>query len=302
VALPSGAQSIRTEEPPPVDLDRVLAGPSTRPPAPPRPALLDSLAPVDFVAEQRRERARQAVARRAELGRLGLAGSIGGLAALLVGALVGGTLRAGTTPDRDRTGTRAAAAAATGPTSAPGGVGRELTPDDSSPRPAAAPAPEGAPGPGPASEATAVPGGNDDGPEDGTDRRAGSADPAARGRVADGAPAAAGRRARTQTAASGRPGRRSRTSRPPPSRAEVQQALEGVRPAVEACAAGVPGVAQLHVTVADSGRVRHARVAGHFAGRPEGSCMARAVRRARFPADRQDGFKVVYPYRLTSSD
>jgi hypothetical protein len=47
-----------------------------------------------------------------------------------------------------------------------------------------------------------------------------------------------------------------------------------------------------------SGRVTNARVQGQFAGTPEGSCIARAVRRARFPRFKRPSFQVTFPYRL----
>ncbi len=83
-----------------------------------------------------------------------------------------------------------------------------------------------------------------------------------------------------------------------PSREEVQRALDAVRPGVAECAAGAPGLVTVEVTVGSSGRVRSALVHGVFAGTPEGSCMARAVRRARFPRFTDESVTIRYPYRL----
>jgi hypothetical protein len=39
-------------------------------------------------------------------------------------------------------------------------------------------------------------------------------------------------------------------------------------------------------------------VSGPFAGTPVGSCVARAVRAARFPPFAEDRFEVTYPFQL----
>ena len=84
-----------------------------------------------------------------------------------------------------------------------------------------------------------------------------------------------------------------------PSREDVQAALRAVAPVVAACGGGARrGVATVEITVGSSGRVRNAVVTGPFAGTPEGSCIARAARRARFPQFGQPTFRVTYPFRL----
>ena len=83
-----------------------------------------------------------------------------------------------------------------------------------------------------------------------------------------------------------------------PSRAQVVAALESARTAVRRCAGGQGGVAEVHVVVGSSGRVRIAEVEGQFAHSAQGSCIARVVREARFPAFRQGRFEVSYPYQL----
>lgn len=83
-----------------------------------------------------------------------------------------------------------------------------------------------------------------------------------------------------------------------PARAEVVSRLESVRPAVQACAAGRSGIADLDITIAHTGVVTHVLVGGDFAGTTEGSCIARAVRQARFPQFKQERFRVLYPYAI----
>jgi hypothetical protein len=83
-----------------------------------------------------------------------------------------------------------------------------------------------------------------------------------------------------------------------PSRDDVRSALAAVRPAVLACANGRGGVASVRINIGASGRVRGTEVGGDFAGTPEGSCIARAVRGARFPAFSQPSFSVSYPFSL----
>ena len=82
-----------------------------------------------------------------------------------------------------------------------------------------------------------------------------------------------------------------------PTRAQAQSAMEGVRPAVLACAKGQNGLATVSVSVAGAtGRVTTAQVNG-VAG-PAGSCIAQAVRKAQFPKFKQGVFKLAYPYKL----
>ncbi|MCA9581378.1 MAG: hypothetical protein KC416_06255 [Myxococcales bacterium] len=83
-----------------------------------------------------------------------------------------------------------------------------------------------------------------------------------------------------------------------PDRAAVQSGLLAVRPAVIACADGKHGVANVRLSVSPSGRVRNATVTGPFSGSPEGSCIARAARTARFPEFTRDTLVVDYPFTL----
>ena len=83
-----------------------------------------------------------------------------------------------------------------------------------------------------------------------------------------------------------------------PSRAVVVQRLEAVRSSVQACASGRSGVADLDITVLNNGVVTHVLVGGDFAGTMQGSCIARAVRTARFPSFKQERLRVLFPYAI----
>jgi hypothetical protein len=84
-----------------------------------------------------------------------------------------------------------------------------------------------------------------------------------------------------------------------PDRGNIQVVLQGMEPAVRACATGGEhGTADIDLVIAGSGRVTSAMVHGPFAGTPIGSCIARAVRGARFSAFSQPRFAVTYEFRL----
>ena len=83
-----------------------------------------------------------------------------------------------------------------------------------------------------------------------------------------------------------------------PVRADVVAALEPLREEVQTCAGGRHGVAQVDVSVNGSGAVAHAVVGGDFAGSAEGSCIARALRKARFHPFQQARFRVLYPFSI----
>ncbi|HKU44996.1 MAG TPA: hypothetical protein VJR89_42845 [Polyangiales bacterium] len=83
-----------------------------------------------------------------------------------------------------------------------------------------------------------------------------------------------------------------------PSRADVLNGLDGVRSSVQACAGTRQGVAEVDLTIAANGVVTNALVGGDFGGTPQGSCIARAVRKARFPEFKQDRYRVLFPYVL----
>jgi hypothetical protein len=82
-----------------------------------------------------------------------------------------------------------------------------------------------------------------------------------------------------------------------PSRDQVLKALRGVQPAVSACAKGRRGgMAIADIVVGSSGRVKSVRVSK--VGGPVASCIARAVRRARFPKFADRTFSVKFPFKL----
>lgn len=91
------------------------------------------------------------------------------------------------------------------------------------------------------------------------------------------------------------------TSGPVPqtlSRTQVQNGLEGMRGQLQSCAAGAHGRMTANVTISGAGRVTYAIVDGAFAGTPQGSCMARALRGAQFPQFASPQLRVVYPFAL----
>jgi predicted Zn finger-like uncharacterized protein len=84
-----------------------------------------------------------------------------------------------------------------------------------------------------------------------------------------------------------------------PSRDEILAAMRGVESAVRACAEGqqVQGTAEVQLTITgNNGRVTTANVGG-ITG-TVGSCIARAVRNAKFPRFTKPTFSVKYPYRF----
>lgn len=84
-----------------------------------------------------------------------------------------------------------------------------------------------------------------------------------------------------------------------PSRDDVIAAMRAIVPAVAACGGGArSGVAEVRIRVGSSGRVQSSVVIGQFAGTPEGSCIARAARGARFQPFTEASFEFTYPFRL----
>jgi hypothetical protein len=77
-----------------------------------------------------------------------------------------------------------------------------------------------------------------------------------------------------------------------PTRDQIVAGFEQARAAIDTCAGGKHGLVKIDATIANSGHVANARVDGVFVGTPEGSCIARAVRTARFPAFSQASLKV----------
>lgn len=80
-------------------------------------------------------------------------------------------------------------------------------------------------------------------------------------------------------------------------RNDVQNGMNSVANGVKACGQGQSGTVTLKVVIGRTGRVMSANATGPFAGTPVGSCAARAVRSARFPAS-DANLTVHYPFRL----
>jgi hypothetical protein len=83
-----------------------------------------------------------------------------------------------------------------------------------------------------------------------------------------------------------------------PSRDDVVAALEPLRDAVQTCAQGRVGVAEVDISVRSSGAIAQVIVGGDFAGSSQGSCIARTLRRAHFRPFAQPRFRVLYPFQL----
>jgi predicted Zn finger-like uncharacterized protein len=84
-----------------------------------------------------------------------------------------------------------------------------------------------------------------------------------------------------------------------PSRDETLAAMRGVESAVRACTVGqnITGTAEAEIVVAgNTGRITSANVTGITGN--VGSCIARAVRNARFPHFTKPTFSIKYPYRF----
>jgi len=83
-----------------------------------------------------------------------------------------------------------------------------------------------------------------------------------------------------------------------PSRRQVLAAMNRVKRSVQDCAKGQGGIAHAQLTVKGAtGRVSHVRVTGKSG--PVGSCIARAVRAARFPKFANAELEVTFPFRLS---
>jgi predicted Zn finger-like uncharacterized protein len=84
-----------------------------------------------------------------------------------------------------------------------------------------------------------------------------------------------------------------------PSRDDVLGAMKGIASDVAACGKGESGVAMAKVGVTGaSGKVSSVDVGGQFAGTPVGSCIAKEVRKAKFPKFSQSTFSFSYPFKI----
>jgi hypothetical protein len=81
------------------------------------------------------------------------------------------------------------------------------------------------------------------------------------------------------------------------SRGDVLRTMNALKPTVQGCARDGHGVAIAKVKVSGpSGRVMSATVEGQNG--TVGSCIARTVRRARFPKFRTRVFRFTFPFKL----
>jgi hypothetical protein len=83
-----------------------------------------------------------------------------------------------------------------------------------------------------------------------------------------------------------------------PSRDQVVSSLSAVSAELQRCVGDRHGVAEVTLTVRSAGFVSYAVVSGGYAGTSEGSCIARAVRAAKFPAFTDPMLRVTYPFQL----
>jgi len=81
---------------------------------------------------------------------------------------------------------------------------------------------------------------------------------------------------------------------------DVRRVLKEVNPAIYQCydSYGVPGRADVYIDVKNDGTVRFVEVRGAFADTPTGTCVADAVKRARFPRFQRESMQIHYPYLL----
>jgi hypothetical protein len=85
------------------------------------------------------------------------------------------------------------------------------------------------------------------------------------------------------------------------SRSDISRSIGRVKGSVRRCydKYKVPGLVWVRVTVkGSSGRVASASVKGKFSGTPTGRCVARSVRRAKFPKFSKTRQSFRYPFRL----
>jgi len=82
------------------------------------------------------------------------------------------------------------------------------------------------------------------------------------------------------------------------SREQLTAVMSELMPTLQACAGDLHGMADLKLTLRPKGFVSYALVDADFAGTREGSCIAQALRRAKFPAFTAPVMRVSYPVQL----
>lgn len=80
-----------------------------------------------------------------------------------------------------------------------------------------------------------------------------------------------------------------------PTREQVRDVMSAMHSELARCARDQHGTTYANVTIQGSGRVSYSLIEGAFAGTEAGSCMARALRSAKFPEFVGPPFKVRYP-------
>lgn len=80
------------------------------------------------------------------------------------------------------------------------------------------------------------------------------------------------------------------------TRDQVRSGLDAMRAQVLQCANGTYGRVLADVTISAPGRVSNSVIEGTFAGTNAGSCMARVLRGAKFPAFSGEDISVRYPF------
>ncbi len=133
-------------------------------------------------------------------------------------------------------------------------------------------------------------------PEPPADDTAATATPEAPAPAAQQPPAAAtpAETPRAPSTESRRSPRREEPSIDKPSRAQVLAAMGRIQPAVKACFPGSRGTVTVDIKVEGrTGRVASAQASGQTGA--VGSCVARAVRRAKFPRFTDDSLSIRYP-------
>jgi Sec-independent protein translocase protein TatA len=83
-----------------------------------------------------------------------------------------------------------------------------------------------------------------------------------------------------------------------PTKQDVMNALNAVKPKVQSCGKGQTGVATVSINIAGStGNVASAKVvSGPFKDTPQAGCIENAVKKAKFPKFKQSKFSVSYPF------
>jgi hypothetical protein len=79
---------------------------------------------------------------------------------------------------------------------------------------------------------------------------------------------------------------------------QLGKVMAELMPTLQACAGDLHGKADLKLTLRPKGVVSYALVDADFAGTREGSCIAQALRRAKFPAFTAPVMRISYPVQL----